>query len=77
MSGMFSNAKVFNQSLRDWRYPIIRSMYVMFSGASAFDQDLGWCVGKGVTLDDACDKTPCASTSCGVGSRRPRPRPCE
>ena len=21
MSGMFSNAKVFNQSLRDWRYP--------------------------------------------------------
>ena len=38
----------------------------MFYGASAFDQDLGWCVGDGVSLSSVFDGTPCASTSCGV-----------
>ena len=38
------------------------------------DQDLGWCVGddafdpweNGLTMQDAFEDTPCASTSCGV-----------
>ena len=62
----------------------------MFRSASAFDQDLGWCVdddvdfdlyGQGLTLQDAFDGTPCASTSCGVvqgtcaPSSAPTPRP--
>ena len=38
----------------------------MFYGASAFDQDLGWCVADDVDLYIAFDNTPCASTSCGV-----------
>ncbi len=39
---------------------------MMFQGASAFDQDLGWCVAKKVKLYKAFDETKCASTSCGV-----------
>ena len=39
-------------------------------GASAFDQDLGWCVDDGVSLCGygycAFNNTLCASTSCGV-----------
>ena len=38
----------------------------MFVGASAFDQDLGWCLDDGVNLDWAFEGTPCESTSCGV-----------
>ena len=38
----------------------------MFEGASAFDQDLGWCVGINQDIDDAFEDTLCASTSCGV-----------
>ena len=38
----------------------------MFDGASAFNQDLGWCVDNGVDLTDAFYNTLCASTSCGV-----------
>ena len=43
----------------------------MFDSASAFDQDLGWCVNDGVDLNDrwgnsAFKNTPCESTSCGV-----------
>ena len=44
----------------------------MFDGATAFDQDLGWCVADEVKLVDdevkvdAFDETKCASTSCGV-----------
>merc|ERR1711903_41392 len=51
----------------------------MFNGASAFNQDLGWC------LDVEFEgwefyNTPCASTSCGVqqnaaGTCAPTPRP--
>ena len=64
-------------------------MYGMFSSASAFDQDLGWCVGDGVDFDsnedfdtfqDAFAGTKCASTSCGVVQSSncppaPTPRP--
>ena len=41
-------------------------MVWMFGHASAFDQDLGWCVDDGVDLGAAFDDTPCESTSCGV-----------
>ena len=34
--------------------------------ASAFDQDLGWCVGDAAPLVDAFYNTPCEATSCGV-----------
>ena len=37
--------------------------------ASAFDQDLGWCVGINQDIDDAFEDTLCASTSCGVTKR--------
>ena len=46
----------------------------MFHSASAYDQDLGWCVddgvfdpdGYGFSIEDAFSGTQCASTSCGV-----------
>ena len=38
-------------------------------GASAFDQDLGWCVDDDVNLDAGSTTRPCASTSCGVVGR--------
>ena len=52
-------------------------MLAMFAYASAFDQDLGWCVDDAVSLVDAFYGTKCASTcadgdsqcestSCGV-----------
>ena len=41
-------------------------MIWMFYGASAFNQDLGWCVDDGVVITNAFYDTPCASTSCGV-----------
>ena len=47
-------------------------MYKMFYHASAFDQDLVWCVADDVVLDDLNDPgdafflSGCASTSCGV-----------
>ena len=53
----------------------VTDMGQIFTSASAFDQDLGWCLDEGVTFDawgdgytmqDAFDGTPCASTSCGV-----------
>ena len=49
----------------------------MFRGASAFDQDLGWCVDQDQDL--GLRFTPCASTSCGVkqvaGGCAPTPAP--
>ena len=39
---------------------------MMLYGASAFDQDLGWCVDGGVDLTSAFYDTQCASTYCGV-----------
>jgi len=51
----------------------------MFYSASAFDQDLGWCVDDDVDLSGAYDYNPCASTSCGVkqvaGGCAPTPAP--
>merc|ERR1711965_1257777 len=49
----------------------------MFAYASAFNQDLGWCVDDDVDLRWAFEGTPCASTSCGVvqGGCKPPPTP--
>ena len=58
--------KKFNQPLNDWRVDKVTRMDRMFSGASAFDQDLGWCVADEVDLNYAFPGAPCASTSCGV-----------
>ena len=47
----------------------------MFNGASAFDQDLGWCVDSGVLDPDGIgyeftfEWSGCASTSCGVAQK--------
>ena len=38
----------------------------MFNGASAFDQDLGWCVDDNVNIEGAFAHTQCASTFCGI-----------
>ena len=51
----------------------------MFYYASAFDQDLGWCVDDDVNLDYAFEDTRCESsqsTSCGVTQGNcPKPVP--
>ena len=38
----------------------------MFYKAEAFDQDLGWCVDYGVSIEGAFENSGCESTSCGV-----------
>ena len=38
----------------------------MFYKAWAFDQDLGWCVDYGVSIEGAFKNSGCESTSCGV-----------
>ena len=60
-------------------------MVAMFQDASAFNQDLGWCLGDdvdfnpwgGMAFHDAFSGTQCASTSCGViqGTCAPTPAP--
>ena len=66
MSFAFQEASSFNQFLGGWRVGAVIIMKGMFLDASAFDQDLGWCVNDDVDLDDAFDDTPCESTSCGI-----------
>merc|ERR1719460_3486132 len=63
---MFNSAAAFNQNLGGWAVHSVKDMADMFEEASAFDQDLGWCVDDGVDLDDAFDNTQCESTYCGV-----------
>merc|ERR1711884_1023977 len=45
-------------------------MYYMFADepwdTSAFNQDLGWCVDDGVSLEYAFESTQCESGNCGV-----------
>ena len=52
-------------------------MEEMFEYASAFDQDLGWCVADDVDLYLAFDNAPCEATACGVtqGTCKPTPAP--
>ena len=72
MFGMFKYAESFNQPLSDWQVNSVADKAIisyMFWGASAFDQDLGWCVdddGNPYFMAFAFSGTPCESTSCGV-----------
>ena len=56
----------FYEDIGAWDTSGVTTLERMFYGASAFDQDLGWCVGDDVSLSGAFSGTPCASTSCGV-----------
>ena len=38
----------------------------MFYEASAFDQDLGWCVDDNMNMVGAFRNTQCESTMCGI-----------
>ena len=49
-----------------WAVHSVEDMRYMFDHASAFDQDLGWCVDNDVELHKAFDGAKCASTSCGT-----------
>jgi len=83
MEDMFKDS-VFNRPIGEWSIEAVTSMKEMFDGASAFDQDLGWCVDNDAILTEAFKKTKCELTSCGVAQKDaiglcewlPSARPC-
>ena len=56
----------FNQDIGGWAVHSVENMLGIFNKASAFDQNLGWCVADGVSLEYAFYNTTCAPTRCGV-----------
>ena len=63
------HASAFDQDIGDWKVHSVNDMFFMFYSASAFDQDLGWCVRRDILNENlvyAFHNTTCESTYCGV-----------
>ena len=57
------------KDISGWNVGAVLDMDEIFLGASAFNQDLGWCVDDDVDLRWAFEDTKCEATSCGVAQR--------
>ena len=68
--GAMFYGKAFNQPIGDGASTRSRIWSTVFLLASAFDQNLGWCVADHVDLDDAFDPT-CESALVCVARTRP------